>query len=350
VNLEEILNLAGFEALARARLPAEAYSYGAGGAGDEVTLRDNIAAFRRRRLRPRMLVDVSNVDPSTTMLGGASALPLGVAPMGRQGWFHPQAEGAGARAAAAAGSVFCASTLSNLPLEEIAKAGGLRWLQLYVHKDRSRAEELVKRAADAGYEAVVLTVDLPVLGYREREVSASSHFPIGTEIGNFPDMTFDSYDVSLPGTEHDNSLTWDFLARLRELSDLPLIIKGILTAEDAALAVEHGASGVVVSNHGGRQLDRAPATIDVLEEVVDAVAGRAEVYLDGGVRRGADVLIALALGASGVLIGRPFLWALAAAGEAGVTKAFELLTSEITTDMALLGTPRVADITRAHVQ
>jgi len=349
VNLEEVLNLGGFEALARARLPADAYGYLAGGAGDEVTLRENVMAYARRRLRPRMLVDVSRIDPSTTMLGTKTALPVAFAPTARHGWFHPEAESASARAAAGAGAVYCASTLSSLSLEQIAAEGGERWFQLYVH-DRARTQGLVERAAAAGYKAVVLTVDVPVLGYRQRELRPVSNFPAVGELGNFTDVVFDPDNARSTAGEHDHTLTWGFLARLRELSDLPLVIKGILTAEDAALAVDHGAAAVVVSNHGGRQLDRAPATIDVLEEVVSAVAGRAEVYIDGGVRRGADVLIALALGARGVLIGRPFLWALAAAGEAGVTRAFELLTSEITTDMALLGTPRVADITRAHVQ
>jgi isopentenyl diphosphate isomerase/L-lactate dehydrogenase-like FMN-dependent dehydrogenase len=257
-----------------------------------------------------------------------------------------------ARAAAGAGVLQCLSTMASRSLEAVAEAArGPRWFQLYVHKDRSVTAELVRRAAAAGYGAIVLTVDLPLPGYRERELRRGFEVPVTEQLGNLTGVAAGGRNLmKLIEDLHDQSLTWRGLEWVRGLTDLPLVVKGILTAEDAALAVAYGVAGVVVSNHGGRQLDGTPATIDVLEEVVDAVAGRAEVYLDGGVRRGTDVLAALALGARGTFIGRPYLFALAAGGEAGVAAALGLLRRELETAMRLLGVTRVADVTRAHVR
>lgn len=346
-DLSRVVNLLDFEALAAERMEPAAFAYYAGGAWDEVTLAENVAAFRRRTLRPRVLVDVSSIDLRTTLLGTEVSMPVGVAPTAMQGLAHPEGELATYRATAAAGVCFCLSTVSYRSLEDDASAvpTGLRWFQLYVLHDRTFAASLVGRAAAAGYRALVATVDLPVLGARERDIRLG--FDIEMPLGNLVGAQA-SDDLSEVLEARHVGLTWTDVEWLRSLSAMPLVIRGILTAEDARLAVEHGAAAVVVSNHGGRQLDRAPATIDVLEEVVAAVNGRAEVYLDGGVRRGTDVLVALALGARAVFLGRPILYALASAGEAGVGHALTLLRRELELGMALLGTPALADIGRAH--
>lgn len=344
----DVHSLREFEALARKRLDPAAYAYFAGGAWDEATLRDNEAAFGRRRLLPRVLVDVGAVDPSTTMLGTPVAMPVAFAPLALQGLAHPEGELVPARAASRAKLIYCLSTLANRSLETVAAAGrGTRWFQLYVLRDRGRTSDLVLRAAAAGYKALVLTVDLPRPGYRERELRA----PLRDhgELGNMGDVTGPDFLTSI-GEEIDPTVGWDDLAWVRSLTDLPLVVKGILDPADAVGAVEHGAAGIVVSNHGGRQLDRAPASIDVLEAVVDAVAGRAEVYLDSGVRRGTDVVMAVAMGARAVLIGRPYVFALAAGGESGVARCLEILGEEVRLAMALLGAPTVAQLTRDRVR
>lgn len=346
--LDDVVALRDFEPLARAKMRRPAFEYYAGGAWDEVTLAGNEAAFERYRLRPRVLVDVSTVDTSTTLLGRRVALPVGIAPAALHGLAHPLGELATARAAAAAGALFCLSTVSSRSIEAVAEAApdGPRWFQLYVRRDRSFGRELVERAAAAGYEALVVTVDLPVLGYRDRDrrmrfdpgPDAYGNLPAREGFaGNFDDLL----DMRSVG------LTWDHLAEIRSWSSLPLVLKGVMTAEDASLAVEHGAAGVWVSNHGGRQLDRVPAPLDVLAEVVAAVGGGAEVYVDGGFRRGPDVLIGLALGARAVFTARPFLYALATAGEAGVAHAFGIVREELERAMALLGTPTVAEVNRS---
>lgn len=345
VVVTAIANLGEFEALARARLSPAAYAYYAGGSWNEQTMRDNEAAFARRRLLPRVLVDVSAVDPSTTMLGQRVALPIGFAPAALQGLAHRDAEVVPARVAARAGLVYCLSTFANRSIEDVAAVGpGPRWFQLYVQADRGRSEETVRRAAAAGYGALVLTVDSAGAGYRERELRDPILDP-----GSLPNVGGHATEHGPIGALLDGSLRWDDLAWLLGLSNLPLVVKGILDPIDAARAVEHGAAAIVVSNHGGRQLDRAPASLDALEGVVDAVAGRAEVYLDGGVRRGTDVVTALALGARAVFIGRPYLYALAAGGQAGVARCVEILESELRAAMILLGAPTLAALTRDRV-
>lgn len=339
-------NLRDFEELARACMDPAQFAFYAGGSLDEVTLGENEAAFARRRLRPRVLVDVSAIDTRTTVLGQPISGPVGVAPTAQHGLAHADAECASVRAAGAAGALFVMSTMSTRPVEEIgAAATGPIWFQLYLQDNLGpRSEALIRRAEAAGCAAIVLTVDLAVPGRRERELRASLDMTM-LRPGNFAGETFVRDAAPPPPTR----LSWNDLAWLRRTTSLPIVLKGIMTREDARLAVEHGVDAVWVSNHGGRQLDRAPATIDVLEEVVQAVQDRAEVYLDGGVRRGTDVATALALGARAVFIGRPVLFALACGGEEGVRLALDLMNAEVRYTMALLGAPSLSHITRAHV-
>jgi isopentenyl diphosphate isomerase/L-lactate dehydrogenase-like FMN-dependent dehydrogenase len=342
------VNLHEFEAIAREKLSEGAYGYYAGGAGDEITLRENEAAFARRRLRPRVLVDVAEIDTSVVVLGRTWRLPFGIAPMAQHKLAHPDGEAATARAASERGVLYCASTSSSLSCEEIASAcESPKWFQLYTQDDCGpRTEKLLGRALDCGYEAIVLTVDLAVSGLRERE--RAYRFELDDlAFGNFaPETDEESKALRVAPPSH---FSWRDVAWLRERVPVPLVMKGILTAEDARLAVEHGADAVWVSNHGGRQLDRSPATIDVLEEIAGAVGDGVEVYVDGGVRRGVDVVTALALGARAVFVGRPMLYALAYDGEAGVRRAISLLEAEVRNTMALLGTASVGAITRSHV-
>ncbi|HEX2221668.1 MAG TPA: alpha-hydroxy acid oxidase [Candidatus Limnocylindria bacterium] len=347
--LDAIWALRDFEPVARDRLHPAAWGYISGGSWDEVTLRDNTAAWDRHRLLPRVLRDVTTVDPSTTLLGRPVALPFGVAPAALHGLAHAEGECATARAAAAAGALFCLSTAASRSIEEVAAAApdGRRWFQLYVTDDRDLSRTLVQRAARSGYDAIVLTVDLPVFGYREADrrlafkmaAESLAHFARDEHGQSFEEIIEKAY---VP-------ITWDDVDEIASWSSLPLVVKGILHPDDAALAVEHGAAAVWVSNHGGRQLDRAPAAIDALPAVVEAVGGRAEVYVDGGMRRGTHVVTGLALGARAVFAGRPFLWALATAGEPGVARALAILREETELAMALLGARSVAELTPEHV-
>jgi 4-hydroxymandelate oxidase len=343
--MPDAFSLGDFEAIARTSMAPERFDYVAGGAGEERSIAENRAAFHRYQLRPRVLVDVSRVELGTTLLGTPVALPVGVAPMAMQGLAHPEGELPLAGAAAAAGALYCLSTVSSRSLEEVAEvSNGPRWFQLYVN-NRPQARRLVERAEAAGYGAIVLTVDLPELGYRERDLR--NRFELNGPWGNFPANEQEGLDdlLDMRGV----ALTWADLDEIRSWSSLPLVIKGILTAEDALLAVERGADAIVVSNHGGRQLDGVVAPVDALSEVVAAVDGRSEVYLDGGVRRATDVLVALALGARGVFIGRPFFYALSL-GEEGVARAFAIIREELELAMALLGTPSLDRIGPEHVR
>jgi 4-hydroxymandelate oxidase len=282
-------------------------------------------------------------------------MPVAIAPMAAHGLAHPDAEVATARAAAAAGVPLVLSTMSSRSIEEVAAAASDATLlfQLYVQRDPSVSRSLVERAAAAGFRAVVLTVDLPVLGYRERDLR--NGFALDVPLGNFDaDAPSHADHAGESGYEtleqqQRTGLSWGDVATIRGWTGLPIVLKGILRPDDARLAVEHGADAIVVSNHGARQLDRTPAPVDVLEPIVDAVDGRAEVWVDGGVRRGLDVLTALALGARGVLVGRPILWGLAAGGEAGVGRVLRILRDELDKAMPLLGTPTPADVTRDRV-
>jgi isopentenyl diphosphate isomerase/L-lactate dehydrogenase-like FMN-dependent dehydrogenase len=346
--------VADYEALAAECLEPGALGYFAGGAGDERTLRDNVEAFARWQLRPRMLVDVSTTTTRTTVLGTPVSMPLLVAPTAFHRMCHPDGEAATARAAAAAGTVMCLSSIATATPAEVAAAApdAARWFQVYVFQDRGVTRALVDEAVAAGYEALVLTVDTPRPGRRERDLRTSFRVPQDVVIPSVAAALGQPEGVSIFDVFNmlDQTLSWRDLEEIASWSDLPLLVKGVLTEEDARLACENGAGGIVVSNHGGRQLDGVPATIDALPEVVDAVEARCEVFVDGGIRRGSDVVKALAFGARAVLAGRAVLWGLASRGEEGVRHVLELLRDEIELALALCGAPSPDAVTRAHVQ
>ena len=330
-----LLTVDDYEPLARDRLPPDVYGYYAGGAGDEWTLRENRAAFERLVIRPRMLTGAFPPDPSTELLGARIDAPILVAPWAYQRLAHPDGEVATARAASRAGTIMVVSTTAQDILEDIASAGdGPTWWQLYVFTERSVTVETLHRVHEAGYAAICFTVDFPVAGLRHRDTRTGFDMPFGLP---HSDLVFDP------------NITWDDIAWIREQAPLPILVKGILTAEDARLAVEAGADGVVVSNHGARQLDSVAATVTVLPEIVEAVEGRIPVVLDGGVRRGTDVFKALALGATAVMVGRPICWGLTVGGEDGVFDVLRILRDELGNTMSLAGTHAVSDITSAFV-
>jgi|SRR5579859_260211 len=334
----ELVNVFDYEKLARTRMAPPLWDFFQGGSDDEVTLRNCRAAFERIKLRPRVLVDVSEVDMHCTVLGLPVSMPLLIAPMASHCVAHPDGECATAQAAGRAGTVMIASTVATRTIEEIAQAAsGPLWFQLYAYPTLKVAESLVRRAENAGYRAIVLTVDLPRLGNREKDRRHNIAIPPA------PYREANFVDVEKVGQAWV-TLTWDSLAWLRSITSLPIILKGILTGEDARLAVEHGVDGIVVTNHGGRQLDTAIPSIEALPEIVEAVAGRCEMYLDGGIRRGTDILKALALGARAVLIGRPILWGLAVNGADGAYAVLELLRKELELAMALSGRPTLASL------
>ena len=351
-------NLLELEDLVREKVPGPSLDYIAGGAEDEVSLRRNREAYGHWALRPRVLVDVSNRDTSTTILGKTVSMPILVAPTAFHGLVHPDGEIATARGAAAAGTLMVASAISTKTLEEVAASvPAPRWFQLYVYKDRKVTADLVRRAEKAGYRAICLTVDTPLLGRREKDERNAFTLPPGLEIANLRPAGLDGMPESERGSAFakyvvellDAAVTWRDIAWLRSMTALPIVLKGILTGEDATLAVEHGVAGIVVSNHGGRQLDSTLGTLDALPAVVEAVKGRVDVYLDGGIRRGTDVLKALALGAKAVLLGRPVLWGLALGGADGVRAVLEHLRREFELAMALAGRANIAGIDRTNV-
>jgi len=339
---------------------AGAFDYIACGAEDEVTLRRNRADFERIALRPRYMVDVSKIDTSTTVLGDQLSLPVLLAPAAGHKLCCPDGELATARAAMQAGTGMVLATLSTCSMEEVAQVGKApRWFQLYVYRDREITRQLVQRAEAAGYTALCLTVDVPVIGNRERDLRNTFSFPSEYPFANFVELDLEIMPtIGVRGStlgayvtsNWDPSVNWRDFEWFRSITSLPIVVKGILTAEDARLAVEHGASGIIVSNHGGRQLDGVMSGIAALPEVAKAVDGRIEVLVDGGVRRGTDVLKALALGAKAVLVGRPYMFALAIAGEEGVRRVLEILRQELVTAMALTGRPTLADIDSSLVQ
>ena len=343
---EQLVNVFDYEAAAASRLGAGPLGYFAGGAGDELTLRENVAAYGRYRLRPRVLVDVADCTTRTTVLGHDVSMPLLVAPVAFQRLVHPDGEVATARAARDAGTIMCLSTIATASPAEVAATGAPRWFQLYAMRDEGLTHELIGKARDCGYSALLLTVDAPVPGRRERDRRTAVVIPPELKVASLGrgDLTpADVLNLVSP------SLTWSDVERIAAEAGLPLLLKGVQTPEDAQLACEHGAAGIVVSNHGGRQLDGVAATIDLLVEIVDAVGGRVEVLVDGGVRRGTDVVKALALGARAVLAGRAALWGLAVDGEAGVRAVLSLLQAEIRNALELLGCRSPADLTAAHV-
>jgi isopentenyl diphosphate isomerase/L-lactate dehydrogenase-like FMN-dependent dehydrogenase len=337
--MEGLLNVGEFLDAAAAKVDPAVWCYFEGGAEDELTLHENVAAFSRWQLRPRMLVDVSEVRLETTLLGTTVSMPLGIAPFALQRLLDPEAERATARAAAAEGTVMTVPTLTSFRHAELqAAAEGPRWLQLYVQLDRAQTLDHLAEAREAACGAVVLTVDLPLIGRRERDLRLGFAIPpeVPLHYGTLVDV--------------DPTLTWRDLEWIRAATDLPLVVKGILTREDAVLAVEHGVDAIWVSNHGGRQLDGVVASIDALPEVVEAADGRCEIYVDGGFRRGTHVVKALALGARAAFVGRPVAAGLAIGGEAGVSRVLELLRDEMGLALGLLGCTSPEQVTRAHIQ
>jgi 4-hydroxymandelate oxidase len=352
------LNLRELEQLARQRLSSMAYDYYAGGACDEQTLQENVSAWSRFALHYRVLVDVASRDASTSVLGAPVSMPILIAPTAFHKLACPEGELATARAAARAGSIMVLSSLSNTCVEDVCAAtSGAVWFQLYVYRDRGATAALVARAEAAGARALVLTVDAPVWGRRERDVRNRFHLPAGLRVENMSAAGYgevgrsegESGLASYVAESLEPSLGWKDVSWLRSLTKLPVLVKGLVRPDDARHAADAGAHGVVVSNHGGRQLDGSPATATVLGPIADAAQGRIEVLVDGGVRRGTDVLKALCLGARAVLIGRPILWGLAVAGEEGVFGVLQALREELDQAMALAGCARIADATRELV-
>jgi isopentenyl diphosphate isomerase/L-lactate dehydrogenase-like FMN-dependent dehydrogenase len=351
---ETWINVTDPERVAAEKLDPGVLGYFAGGAGDEVTLRDNLVAWKRWRLRPRMLIDVSAVSTEVELLGGPLSMPILVAPVAYQRLVDPEGEEGMARAATAAGTAMCLSTLATARPSEVAAAapGGRHWFQLYKFRDAAITEAMMDEAAESGFEAIVVTVDLPPGGNRERDLRTGFALPVGLGVPSVSAALGSDRAVTIEETFDlmDRSMEWPQVAELASRTSLPVLVKGILTAEDAVLAVEHGAAGVIVSNHGGRQLDCAVASADALPEIAAAVDGRVPVLVDGGIRRGTDVAIALALGADAVLVGRPPLWGLAAAGAAGAERVLELLRAELERTLALCGCPAPGALTVDHLR
>ncbi len=365
---EDLLTVHDWEKAARETLSKMAYDYYRSGADGERTLDANERAFERYVVWYRVLRDVAERDLSTTVLGTQVRSPILIAPTAYHRMAHEDGERGTARAAAERGTIYVASTLATTSLEEVASATSApKWFQLYVHKDRDFTRSLVERAEAAGYDAIVLTVDTPFLGRRLRDERNGFTLPEGLTMANLvapsePEAAASEDGAPAHGLEasrsllgsymqsrHDASFTWEDIGWLRSLSHLPLVIKGIVRADDAVRAADAGAAAVIVSNHGGRQLDSAPATLDALPGVATALAGRAEVYMDGGIRWGTDVLKALALGARAVLVGRPILWGLSVDGERGVARVLELLEGELSQAMALSGVRSITEIERGLV-
>ena len=348
------INISDFEIIARDKLTQMAYDYYRSGSHDEITLSENTEAYKRIFLKYRVLIDVSSRDLSTEVLGQKISMPLIIAPTAFHKMAHPDGEIATAKAAGDAGTIMILSTLSNSDVEDVVKAtSGPVWFQLYVYKDREVTRELVERITKAGCKALVLTVDAPVLGTRERDVRNRFTLPEGLTVKNLLPLNKDKLpevdDSGLTGYVNkylDPSLSWKDIEWLKSITSLPIIIKGISCKEDAALSVIHGADGIVVSNHGGRQLDTSRATIDVLPEISETVNGEIEILLDGGIRRGTDMIKAVALGAKAVLIGRPVLWGLASDGQAGVLSVLNILKKEFDIAMALCGCDSVKKISK----
>jgi 4-hydroxymandelate oxidase len=351
----QLANLLDYEGAAQLRLSKMAFDYVAEGAADEVTLGRNRDCLSAIRLNPRVLADVSRLNTQIDLLGQKLDFPILLAPAAFHKLMDPEGEIATARGASAAGAVLVASSVSTTSIEEIAKSTrGPLWFQLYVQRDRGFTRELVQRAEASGCRALCVTVDSPVPGTRNREMRDAFHLLPGMTLANFRGLQTPRDDESqmsaavreIYNVLMDPKLTWDGIDAIRSYAKVPVVLKGILNPEDARLAVAHGVDGVLVSNHGGRQLDTVPATIEALPRVVESVGGRIPVLMDGGIRRGTDVIKALALGARAVLIGRPYLWGLAVDGAAGVEQVIHILRREFLTAMALCGKSTISQIGR----
>ncbi len=379
-ELDHCFSIADLRRLAARRLPRAVFDYIDGAADDEQTLGRNLSAFDRWQLVPEVLQDVSEIDTAVRVQGADISMPFLLSPTGMNRLFHHEGERAVGAAAAAAGTAYSLSSVSSVSIEDLAAVcGGPKWFQIYVWKDRGLVREFIERCKAADYQALCLTVDVAVTGNRERDYRNGLTIPMDFRPGllldfasspywwwhkiTTPKVTFANVVGKAPAAgddltslfdyinaQFDRSVTWDDAEAMMAQWDGKFLIKGILSAADAVRAVEAGATGIVVSNHGGRQLDGVPAPVEVLPEIVDAVAGRAEVILDGGIRRGTDVLKALALGATACMAGRPYLFGLAAGGEPGVARALEILRTEIVRDMTLLGVPQISDIDQRHLR
>jgi 4-hydroxymandelate oxidase len=346
IDLASIVNLEGFEAHARERMSGPAFDYVAGGAWDEVTLAEAPGSWREHRFIPRVLRDVRSTDVGGGFLGRRFPMPVAIAPMAAQRLAHPNGEAEMLAGAALAGIPFCLSTTSSMTIEDVAAAApdAERWFQLYVVGGMDFSRRLVQRAEAAGFSALIVTVDLPVLARRERDVRSGFQLPELPNIDAADDERGRRYGVI--EDQKVEGLTWESIAEMRDWTSMPLVVKGVLSPDDARLAVEAGVAAIVVSTHGGRQLDRSISAAAALPPIVEAVGGRCEVWVDGGIRRGLDVLVAKALGANGVLVGRPFYWALATAGRDGVAHAAALLRAELEVALPLLGVASMAEVTR----
>jgi 4-hydroxymandelate oxidase len=347
------LCLSDFEPIAKAKIPSMGWEYMTAGAADELTLKWNAEAYQRLRLKPRILVDVSRLDTSVVLLGRKHSVPILLAPVASHKLYHPEGEIATVRGASAADVTLVVTTPASTSLEAAAEAAKTPlWFQVYVQKDRDFSSALIQRAERAGYEALCLTVDSPVFGARNREERAQVAYPGLPNLQGLKESEAGTYlahgqDIYSPIS--DPTVTWETIEWMRSVSKLPIVAKGVLNPDDAELAIESGVSAIIVSNHGGRNLDTLPPTIDALPSVAQKVAGRVPILVDGGIRRGTDVLKALALGANAVLIGRPYVWGLGAEGEGGVTKVVNILRREFTTAMALTGRTNIPSIDRSVI-
>jgi 4-hydroxymandelate oxidase len=342
------VSLQDFEASARKRMAPGIYDFIAGGAADEITIRWNREAYDRLRLRPRVLVDVSRVDTRVKLLGLDLPHPILLAPVAYQRLVHRQGELAAARGAGASESVFVVSSSATVPVEEIARvATSPLWFQLYVQPDAGMNREILQRAQAAGCRAVCVTVDTPVLGPRNREQRNGFALPRGFTVPMNPQNLQVRRAAATPASSRRMPVTWKDIDAFQSMCSMPVLLKGILHPEDADRAARAGVAGIIVSNHGGRNLDTAPATIEALPEIAERVAGRIPVLVDGGIRRGTDVVKALGAGASAVLIGRPYVYGLSLGGAAGVARVVQILRTELEMAMALVGRPRIADLDRS---
>jgi 4-hydroxymandelate oxidase len=337
-DLDRLLSVYDVEADAHTKISPGAWERIAGGAADEITLKWNREAYDHIRLKPRVLVDVSKLDTRVRLFGAELPFPIVLAPTGGQGLIMPQGDLVAVRGAGAANATYVISSSAGMKIEDIAKAAtGPTWFLLYVQKDRGFTRDLVQRAEDIGCRAICVTVDSPTFALRNREQRASGGLPT-RQLPNLPSPNY-----------LDPSLTWKDIEWLHGFARRPVVLKGILNPDDAAIAVKTGVAGIIVSNHGARNLDTVPATIDALPLVAEKVAGRVPVLVDGGIRRGTDILKALALGAAAVQIGRPYLWGMGVAGEAGITRVVEILRKEFEFAMALTGRPTIASIDRSVI-
>ncbi|MGD9227256.1 MAG: alpha-hydroxy acid oxidase [Desulfobacterales bacterium] len=358
VDKRDLVNVFDYEAAAREKLSKTAYDYYRSGANDEITLRENHAAYERIQLHPRVLIDISKPDLCTRILGQEIAMPILVAPTAFHRMAHPEGEVATVRAAGQANTIMIFSTLSNSSFEEVLpEATGPVWFQLYVYKDRDATLSLVQRAESQGCTAIAVTVDAQVWGRRERDIKNRFRLPKDLSIKNLmpagmeqmPKTKGESGLAAYVAWQFDPTFSWKDIDWLCARSNIPVLLKGVMHPDDARLAIDHGAAGVIVSNHGARQLDTVPATIDALPAIVEAVDGKIEVLVDGGIRRGTDVFKAIALGAKAVAVGRPIIWGLAVDGQAGAKRILDLLRKDFELTMKLCGCTSVQEITKDSI-